>query len=66
MDNLKMNKMVEIAMQNKAFRERYQNKKEDKQKVSVTFFKIKENNMEDSDIEKIMEWFSNQRFPEMK
>ena len=65
MDNLKMNKMVEIAMQNKAFRERYQNKKEDQQKVSVTFFKIKENIMEDRAIEMIMEWFSNQRFPEM-
>jgi len=61
----KMNKMVEICMQNKAFRESYQNKKDDSQKVIVTFLKKKEENMNDSEIEMFMEWFSNQRFPEM-
>ena len=65
MDKPKMNKMVEIAMQNKAFRESYQKPETDQQKVSVTFFKNKENNMNDKEIEMIMEWFSNQRFPEM-
>ena len=61
----KMNKMVEICMHNKAFRESYQNKKDDSQKVTVTFLKKKEENMNDSEIEMFMEWFSNQRFPEM-
>ena len=65
MDKPKMNKMMQIAMQSKAFRESYQNKKEDQQKVSVTFIKNIENKMEDREIEMIMEWFSNQRFPEM-
>ena len=62
----KMNKMVEICMQNKAFRESYQNKKEDPEKISVTFLKNKENNKKDSEINMFMEWFSNQRFPEME
>jgi K+/H+ antiporter YhaU regulatory subunit KhtT len=60
----KMNKMVEICMHNKAFRESYQNKKDDSQKVTVTFLKKKEENKNDSEIEMFMEWFSNQRFPE--
>ena len=60
----KMNKMAEIVLQNKAFKESYQSKKQDQQKVSVTFLKNKEENMKDSDIEMFMEWFSNQRFPE--
>ena len=62
----KMNKMVEICMQNKAFRESYQTKKEDPEKISVTFLKNKENNKKDSEINMFMEWFSNQRFPEME
>ena len=57
-----MNKMMEIAFQNKAFRESYQNKKEDQQKVSVTFLKNKENQMQDKEVEQVMEWFQNQRF----
>ncbi len=65
MDKPKVNKMMEIAMQNKAFRERYQNRKEYQQKISVTFLKNKENIIRDREIEMIMEWFSNQRFPEM-
>jgi len=60
----KMNKMVEICMRNKAFRESYQNKKEDPQKVTVTFLKIKEDTSKDAEIEMFMEWFLNQRFPE--
>jgi hypothetical protein len=60
----KLNKMVEICMQNKAFRESYQNKKDDPQKVTVTFLKKKEANSKDAEIEMFMEWFSNQRFPE--
>ena len=63
MKNPQMNKMVEICMQNKAFRESYQNKKEDLQKMTVTFLKNKEENMKDSEIEMFMEWFTNQRFP---
>ena len=62
----KMNKMVEICMQNTAFRESYLNKKEDPEKISVTFLKNKENNKKDSEINMFMEWFSNQRFPEME
>ena len=64
MKKTKMNKMVEICMQNKAFRESYQNKKEDPEKLSVTFLKNKEEILKDSEIEMFMEWFSNQRFPE--
>jgi len=61
----KMNEMMEIAMQSKAFREHYQNKVVDQQKMTATFFKNKENNLADKEIEMIMEWFSNQRFPEI-
>ena len=60
----KMNKMVEICMSNKAFRESYQNMPQDPNMVSVTFLKNKENNTKDTEIEMFMEWFSNQRFPE--
>ena len=60
----KMNKMVEICMRNKAFRESYQNKSQETDTVSVTFLKNKEDNTKDSEIEMFMEWFSNQRFPE--
>ena len=64
MKKQKMNKMVEICMQNKAFRESYQNKNEDPQKVTVTFLKKKEDTSKEAEIEMFMEWFSNQRFPE--
>ena len=60
----KMNKMVEICMNNKAFRDSYQNMPQDPNKVSVTFLKNKEDNTNDTEIEVFMEWFSNQRFPE--
>jgi hypothetical protein len=60
----KMNKMVEICIQNKAFRESCQNKKDDSRKVTVTFLKKKEDTFKDAEIEMFMEWFSNQRFPE--
>jgi hypothetical protein len=64
MKKQKMNKMVEICMQNKSFRESYQNKKEDPQKVTVTFLKKMEDTSKDDEIKMFMEWFSNQRFPE--
>ena len=60
----KMNKMVEICMSNKAFRENYQNKPQETVTVSVTFIKNKKVNTKDTEIEMFMEWFSNQRFPE--
>ena len=60
----KMNKMVEICIRNKAFRESYQNKPQETDKVSVTFLKNKEDNTKDTEIEMFMEWLSNQRFPE--
>ena len=60
----KMNKMVEICMQNKAFRENYQKKREDPQKVNVTFLKKMEDTSKDDEIKMFMEWLSNQRFPE--
>ena len=64
MKKQKINKMVEICMQNKAFSESYKNKKEYPQKMTLTFLKNKEENMKDSEIEMFMEWISNQRFPE--
>ena len=64
MKKQKMNKMVEICLQNKSFRESYQNKKEDPQKVTVTFLKKMEDTSKDDEIKMFMEWFSNQRFPE--
>ena len=63
MKKSKMNWMAKAAMENKAFREHYQNKVEDQQKMTATFFKNKENNLADKEIEMIVEWFSNQRFP---
>ena len=60
----KINKMVEICMRNKTFRESYQNIPQDPNKVSVKFLKNKEENKKDTEIENFMEWFSNQRFPE--
>jgi hypothetical protein len=60
----KMNKMVEICMRNKAFRESYQNMPQDANTVSMTFLKNKEDNTNDTEIEMFMEWLSNQRFPE--
>ena len=60
----KMNKMVEICMKNKAFRESYQTMPRYQNTVSVTFLKNKEDNKKDAEIEMFMEWFSNQRFPE--
>ena len=60
----KMNKMVEICMKNKAFRENYQNKPQETDTVSVTFLKNKEVITKDTEIEMFMEWFSNQRLPE--
>jgi hypothetical protein len=63
MKKQKMNKMIEICMQNKAFRESYKNQKEDPQKMTVPFLK-KEDTSKDAEIVMFMEWFSNQRFPE--
>ena len=60
----KMNKMVEICMSNKAFRENYQNKPQKNDTVSMTFLKNKGDNTKDAEIEMFMDWFSNQRFPE--
>ena len=61
-----MNKMVEICMRNKAFRESYQNKHQETDTFSVSFLKNKEDNKKDTEIEMFMEWFFNQRFPEEK
>lgn len=60
----KMNKMVEICMQNKAFSESYTDKKEDPQRMTVTFLKNKKEKIKNSEIVMFMEWISNQRFPE--
>jgi hypothetical protein len=65
MKKQKMNKMVEICMRNKSFRESCQDKKDDPQKVTVTFLNKKEYTSKDAEIEMFMEWFSNQRFPEI-
>jgi hypothetical protein len=64
MKKQKMNKMVEICMQDKAFGESYQNMPQDPNTVSVIFLKNKEADMKDTELEMFMEWFSNQRFPE--
>ena len=63
MKKQKMNKMVEICMQNKAFRENYQMKGDAPQKGTVTLPE-KEDTHKDAEIEMFMEWFSNQLFPE--
>jgi hypothetical protein len=60
-----MNKMVEICMLNKAFRESYQKINEDHKKTNVTFLKNKEDVLKDKEIEMFMEWFSNQRHSEI-
>jgi hypothetical protein len=60
----KMNKMMEICMRNKAFRESYQNMPQDPNTVSVTFLKNKEDKTKDMEIEMFVQWFSNQRLPE--
>ena len=65
MKKQKMNKMVEICMQNKEFRESYQKINEDHKKRNVTFLKNKEDVMKDEEIEMFMEWFSNQSHPEI-
>ena len=57
----KMNKMVEICMRKKSFRESYQTMPREANTVSVTFLKNKEDNMKDSEIDLFIEWFSNQR-----
>jgi hypothetical protein len=62
MKKQKMNKMVEICMENKAYRDNYQKMPQDQNKISVTFLKNKEDNMKDSEIDLFIEWFSNQRF----
>ena len=63
MKKQKMNKMVEICMQNKAFRENYQKKGDATQKVTEPL-PGKVDISKDAEIEMFMEWFSNQRFPE--
>ena len=62
----KVNKMVELALQDKTFRENYENKKQDRDKISTTFLKNKEDNMKDEEIELVMEWLENQRFPKQE
>ena len=62
----KMNKMVELALQDKTFRENYENKKQGREKISTTFLKNKEDNMKDEEIELVMEWLENQRFPKQE
>ena len=62
----KMNKMVELALQDKTFRENYESKKQNRDNISTTFLKNKEDNMKDEEIELVMEWLENQRFPRLK
>ena len=62
----KVNKMVELALQDKTFRENYENKKQNRDKISTTFLKNKEDNMKNEEIEKVMEWLENQRFPKQE
>ena len=63
MKKQKMNKMVEICMQDNAFRERYEKKVDVLRKVTVPLPE-KVDTSKDAEIEMFMEWFSNQRFPE--
>ena len=63
MKKQKMNKMVEICMQDKAFRENYEKKVDLPRKVTVPLPEIVDTS-KDAEIEMFMEWFSNQRFPE--
>ena len=63
MKKQKMNKMVEICMQDNAFRENYEKKVDVPRKVTVPLPEIVDTS-KDAEIEMFMEWFSNQRFPE--
>ena len=63
MKKQKMNKMVEICMQDKAFRKNYEKKVDLPRKVTVPLPEIVDTS-KDAEIEMCMEWFSNQRFPE--
>jgi len=63
MKKQKMNKMVEICMQDKAFRESNEKKVDVPRKVTVPLPE-KVDTSKDAEIEMFMEWFSNQRFPE--
>ena len=63
MKKQKMNKMVEICMQDKAFRENYEKKVDLPRTVTVPLPE-KVDASKDAEIEMFMEWFSNQRFPE--
>ena len=63
MKRQKMNKMVEICMRNKAFRESYEKKVDVPRKVTVPLPE-KVDTSKDAEIEMFMEWFSNQRFPD--
>ena len=63
MKKQKMNKMVEICMQDKAFRKNYEKKVDLPRKVTVPLPEIVDTS-KDAEIEMFMEWFSNQRFPE--
>ena len=63
MKKQKINKMVEICMQDKAFRENYEKKVDVTRKVTVPLAE-KVDTSKDAEIEMFMEWFSNQRFPE--
>ena len=63
MKKQKMNKMVEICMQDKAFRKNYEKKVDVPRKVTVPLPEIMDTS-KDAEIEMFMEWFSNQRFPE--
>ena len=62
----KMNKMAKICMQNKAFTDSYQNLSQELNKISVTFLNKKVVDEKKEEIEKLMEWFANQRFPKEK
>ena len=63
MKKQKMNKMVEICMQDNSFRESYEKKVDVPRKVTVPLPEIVDTS-KDAEIEMFMEWFSNQRFPE--
>ena len=63
MKKQKMNKMVEICMQDNVFRESYEKKVDVPRKVTVPLPEIVDTS-KDAEIEMFMEWFSNQRFPE--
>ena len=54
--------MVEICMQNKSFRESYQNKKEDPQKVTVTFLKKMGDTSKDDSLEASIRYLKFKRF----